>query len=203
MEAKLDPLFESATKEGQLPGIAAVVLDSSGKPLYRKAFGVNNISAPDSAAYTTSTPTVIWSCTKLVACIAALQLIEQGKLSLDDHVGKYVPEINNIQVLVPTSKDENGNLGTRPMKTKPTILHLFTHTAGFTYDFFDNDTLTWQIQNQKTPSAYLPLGTLDCFNTPLGADPGEKYSKSLTKPGPGQQAFCAATRRLWRSMAPY
>ena len=176
MEARLNPLFESGTEDGQLPGIAAIVLDSSGKPLYRKAFGVNHVSAPDSAAYTTSTPTLIWSCTKLVACIAALQLVEQGKLSLDDPVEKYVPDINKIRVLDPSSKDENGNLGTRPMKTKPTVLHLFTHTAGFTYDFFDNDTLTWQIQNQGTPSGYLALGLLKCFHTPLGADPGEKYT---------------------------
>lgn len=179
MESKLDPLFETATKEGQLPGIAAIVLDSSGNALYRKAFGVNNVSAADSKAYTTSTPTLIWSCTKLVASIAALQLIEQGKLSVDDPVEKYVPEINNIKVLDPSSKDENGNLGTRAMKTKPTVLHLITHTAGFTYDFFDNNTLAWQIQNQKTPAGYLGLGLWDTFQTPLCADPGEKYTYGI------------------------
>ena len=176
MEAKLDPLFQAATKEGDLPGIAASVLDSSGKALYSKAFGVNNLSASDSAPYTTSTPTLIWSCTKLVTSIAALQLVEQGKLSLDDLVEKYVPEINNIQVLDPSSKDAEGNLTLRPMKTKPTVLQLMTHTVGFTYDFFDNDTLTWQIQNQRTPAAYLGIGSFDCLATPLCADPGEKYN---------------------------
>ena len=176
MEARLDPLFRAATKEGQLPGIAAVILDSSGKDLYRKAFGVNNLSAEGSAEFTTSTPLFIWSCTKLVTSIAALQLIEQGKLSLDDLVEKYIPDITTVPVLEPNKKDENGNLATRPMKTKPTVLHLFTHTGGFTYDFFDADTLTWQIQNNKTPANYMADGTYEYLKTPLCADPGEKYT---------------------------
>ena len=176
MESKLDSLLSAPVKEGKLPSIAAIILDSSGETLYRNAFGVTDITAKSPQAYTASTPTMMFSCTKLVTSIAGLQLIEHGKLRLTDLVETYVPEIKNVQVLI---KDEEGNISTRPTKVKPTILHLITHTSGLTYDFFDSDTLNWQIQNGRTPAIYLQAATVEYHCTPLCTDPGEKYTYGI------------------------
>jgi methyl acetate hydrolase len=178
MDSKLDAHLEAAAKE--LPGLAATIVDSSGKQLYHKAFGTTNLTNPSAAAYTTSTPTALWSCTKLVASIAALQLIEQGKLSLDDLAEKYVPEIAGIPVLDTSNKDANGNYTTRPAKTKPTVLQLMTHTSGFSYDFFSKDTLDWELQNNKPPHGYMALAIKDVFKTPLVFEPGTRYEYGIS-----------------------
>ena len=115
----------------------------------------------------------MWSTTKVIACVAALQLVEQGTLNINDEVEKYVPGIANIQVM--DGKDSDGKIKLRPQKTKATILHCMTHTAGFTYDFFDHDTLAWRIANDQEPSAYLGKGRMIDFETPMIKDPGSSY----------------------------
>ena len=174
MDAKLTPLFKEAVDAGKLPGISACIINTSGDALYHSAFGLNDITKP-TTTHTTSTPVIMWSTTKLVACVAALQLLEQGRLSLSDPVEKYVPEIANIQVM--DGKDSvTGKVKLRPARTKATILNCMTHTAGFTYDFFDQSTLDWVLQEGRTPSSHLPLGKMECFTTPLIADPGSQYT---------------------------
>lgn len=178
MEAKLDPFFQRATASNGLPGTAATIVDSKGNRLYHKAFGVNDITASSPTKFDTSTPLLFWSCTKLITSLAALQLIEQGKLSLDDLASKYVPEISKIQIF--DGKDSEGKLKTRPAQTQITVRHLFTHTAGFTYDFFDPDTLGWRIQNGQTPCVYLASDEPHVYSTPLGFDPGTSFAYGVS-----------------------
>ena len=177
MTDKLDALFQKAVDSKSLPGIAAAIYDASGKAVYSKAFGKNNVDDDSAKPYTTSTQTLMFSTTKLIASVAALQLIEQGKLSLTDPAEKYVPEIAKIQVI--DGKDSDGKFKLRAAKTKPTILNLITHTAGFTYDFFDHDTLAWRIGQGQAPAPYLGVGSWEAFQTPLAHDPGEKYTYGI------------------------
>src|ERR1700745_1500897 len=135
MEARLNKAFQAAVHAKKVSGVAAIALDKSGNVLFKGSFGKTNIDDPNAPALTDTTPIVMWSCTKLMTSVAVLQLMEQGKLQLDDLVEKYVPEINNTQTL--DGFDKNGEPKYRAPKKKPTILHLLTHTAGFSYDFFD------------------------------------------------------------------
>ena len=173
MDSKLDSLFERAVNDRKTPGVAAIALDASGNVLYKKTAGVNNLDDSSGTAYTSSTTTIMWSTTKLVTCVAALQLVEQGKLSLDDPVEKYMPQIKNIQVLDGT--DENGKIKLREPKTKATVLNLMTHTSGFSYDLFDKPTLQWRIEAGQNPTEYLAVGAMANFCTPLINDPGKQY----------------------------
>jgi len=77
-----------------------------------------------------------FSNTKLVTSCAALQLLEQGRIGLDDPVGETIPALANLRVLRPgaTSVDD-----TVPARAPVRIRHLLTHTAGFTYGFTDPD----------------------------------------------------------------
>lgn len=77
----------------------------------------------------------IFSNTKLVSSVCALQLIEAGKLGLDDPVARYLPQVQNLQVLrAGASSIEQTEAQRNPI----TIRHLLTHSAGFTLGLFDN-----------------------------------------------------------------
>lgn len=70
----------------------------------------------------------LYSCTKLPATVAALQLVEQGKLGLDDEIQKYLPEAADVKVL--EGFDEDGSLKLANAETPITVRMLLTHTSG-------------------------------------------------------------------------
>lgn len=79
----------------------------------------------------------IFSCTKLVTSIAALQLWEQGRFGFDDPVGRYIPALADLKVLAsPDAPLDSARAATSPVR----IRHLLTHTAGFTYGFLAPET---------------------------------------------------------------
>ncbi|BGP42554.1 hypothetical protein JCM10450v2_006658 [Rhodotorula kratochvilovae] len=73
----------------------------------------------------------LFSCTKLVGSIAALQLIEQGKVGMHDEVSIHVPEIRDVKVF--KGVDADGELLLEEQERPVTVQMLFTHTAGFVY----------------------------------------------------------------------
>ena len=84
---------------------------------------------------TADTIFAIASMTKPVTCIAAMTLVEEGKLGLDDLVEKYLPELKNLRVLGDVKDDTEDKLATVPLERPITVRHLFTHTSGFAYGF--------------------------------------------------------------------
>ncbi|KAL7342028.1 beta-lactamase/transpeptidase-like protein [Rhodotorula toruloides] len=79
----------------------------------------------------------LYSATKLVAAIAVLQLVEQGKMRLEDDASKYVPELKDAKLF--KGFDEDDNLILEDNATPITIEMLLTHTAGFQYFMFNPD----------------------------------------------------------------
>lgn len=178
MEAKIKPLLQAAVKERQLPGVGAFVVDSTGKFLLNEAVGKLSLGDEKSADFDADTTVQMFSCTKLLTSIAALQLVEKGKISLSDTVAQYVPEISEIQVLESITASTDGKpaeLKWAKPKSPPTIHQLITHTAGFSYDFFDGLTLQWRTSTGRAPATYHTVGAWDDFKTPLMAQPGSKY----------------------------
>ncbi|KAK4231610.1 beta-lactamase/transpeptidase-like protein [Podospora fimiseda] len=107
----------------------------------------------------------IASMTKQVVAVAALQLIEQDKLSLEDLVEDYLPSWKNISVLQGFDS-VCGEPILRQPKTKATILNLFTHTSGLAYWFLTDSINTWRLWSEK--QQVKP-------DEPLAADPGTGY----------------------------
>lgn len=173
MEAQLDPIIQAAVDNKQIPGAAAVALDASGKVLFSKGYGHTTIDDASSPLVTPDTPCLIWSCTKLVTSVAALQLIEQGKIDLNAPAEKYVPDIAKIQVLHGFNDDGTPNL--KPAQTKPTVLHLITHTSGFSYDFFDPSTMQWRVAMKQPPVSYVGRSAMEDYTTPLIFEPGTRF----------------------------
>ena len=177
MEAKLRPVFEAAVKEKKVPGVGYCLIDAKGTFLLKDSFGTTHLQDPNAAPFDADTTLTISSCSKLITTIAALQLLEQGKISLDDPVEKYVPQISKIQVLESVKTDADGKPKPvlRAPTTKPTILHLITHTVGFTYDFFDRPTLAWRMSTGRSPMQYHNTAEWEDYETPFASDPGSKH----------------------------
>ncbi len=109
----------------------------------------------------------LFSCTKVITCLAANRLIEEGRLALDDTLDKYLPEFENMLV-----KTENGPV---PAKNKITILDLITMSAGFTYDFWTPDYAEAKKNGLKTTRELVSV----LANRPLEFEPGTDYRYSL------------------------
>lgn len=142
------------------------------KPIFRYQTGYSDIENqtavnPDAQYY-------LFSCTKPITCVAALQLVERGELILTEDLSNYLPEFKDILV---KENDENGNLRFVKPKTPIQIRDLFTMTAGFNYDVeTESFKETIEYTNGKCPTREMIKAM---SKTPLDFHPGEKYQYSL------------------------
>ena len=125
---KLNKILSNFVDQGYFPGFQwQININNKG---YSGKYGLNNIerneSILDNSLYR------IWSMTKPIVAFAALQLIEENKIRLEDPITEYLPEFNNLYVLL----KEDGNINdVEKINNYPTIEDLLLHTAGFSYNF--------------------------------------------------------------------
>ena len=135
--AALDRIGDQVRNEvatGKIPG-AILLIQQHGKPVYFECFGVRD---PDTGQpMTPDTIFQIYSMSKAVTSVAAMMLVDDGKLALDDPVSKYIHAFADAKVGVDLS-DEAGQypLKLEPLKRPITIRDLLRHTSGITYGFF-------------------------------------------------------------------
>jgi CubicO group peptidase (beta-lactamase class C family) len=115
---------------GGLPGAAAAALLPDGT-VVEAAAGVRGLDNP--AAMTPDTVFWIASCTKALTTAAVLRLVEAGRVSLDDPAARWLPALDDLDVL--TGFDGAGAPVLAKARTPPTARHLLAHTSGFAYDF--------------------------------------------------------------------
>src|SRR5215475_7336206 len=170
-KAKVYTVLNNAVSAGNVSGVVAVAADDKGV-LYEGAFGKRNLAT--GAAMTPDTMFWIASMTKAVTSIAAMQMVEQGKLHLDKPISDVVLELSSTQVL--EGFDASGAPKLRPPKRPITLRHLLTHTAGFTYHLWNPDMLKY-LKVANIPD----IGSckLDSLKAPLIADPGEKWEYGI------------------------
>src|SRR5262249_54735917 len=82
----------------------------------------------------------IMSMTKPITCVAAMTLVEEGKLGLDDPVAKYIPELKDLRVLGDAKHDTEAEVATVPANRPVTVRDLFAHTSGISYGAFLSNT---------------------------------------------------------------
>ena len=115
----------------------------------------------------------IASMTKLVTTIAALQLVEQGKLDLDTPISAYAPELNELQVLTGFAADDTPIF--EKANRAPTARELMTHTAGYAYEIWNTNALKG-VQLGVTPSL---LGEGNFLEAPLAFQPGTAWEYGI------------------------
>jgi methyl acetate hydrolase len=149
----VDRVLARAVEAGDVSGVVALAADGDGI-IYEGAFGRRAFG--QGPAMGLDTVFAIMSMTKPVASVAALQLVEQGQLTLDEPLAERLPEMAAIQVLV--GFDDTGAPRFRAPARPITLRHLLTHTAGFAYPVWNADLLRYQEYHGKAiPSLELPL----------------------------------------------
>ena len=167
----VDKILRSATEAGDLPGVVAFAATREG-PVYQGAAGKRAL--PEGADMTVDSVFWIASMTKAVTSTAAMQLVERGKLQLDQPIGEVLPELASPRVL--ESFDAVGELKLRPAKRPITLRHLLTHTAGFGYDIWNANLLRYE---DKTGTPNIISCKNKALTTPLTFDPGDRWDYGI------------------------
>lgn len=119
---------------GKIPG-AVVLIQQHGRPVFFESFGVRDVATK--APMTEDTIFRLYSMSKPVTSVAAMMLVDDGKLALDDPLAKYIPAFADVKVAVETrGGDGKPMLTTEPLKRPITIEDLLRHTSGITYGFY-------------------------------------------------------------------
>src|SRR4051812_25587147 len=138
VRTSIDGVLETAVDSGAVPNVAAIAADRDGI-VYEGAAGPRVVGEPERV--TVDTHFRIMSMTKMVATVAALQLMEQGRLDLDAPIEEYRPEFADVQVLEGFDGDTPR---LRPPASKAAVRHLLTHTSGVSYWFWNADIVRWE-----------------------------------------------------------
>ena len=119
---------------GKIPG-AIILIQQHGRPVYFENFGMRDVESK--RPMTADTIFRLYSMSKPVTSVAAMMLVEDGKLALDDPVAKYIPAFAGVKVGV-EKRDQDGKrlLALEPLKRPITIEDLLRHTSGLTYGFY-------------------------------------------------------------------
>jgi len=187
-KAQIDQVLRQKSEAKEIPGVVAMA--ATGKEvIYQGAYGKRDLSKDD--AMTVDSVFWIASMTKAVTSAAGMQLVEQGKLSLDEPIGKVLPDLASPQVL--EGFDAKGEPKLRPAKKPITLRHLMTHTAGFCYDLWNAD-MGKYMEKTGTP------GIISCLNaalkTPLASDPGTRWEYGINIDFVGKAVEAASGKKL-------
>jgi CubicO group peptidase (beta-lactamase class C family) len=184
----IDEVLSRAAEAQDVPGVVAMAATDQGV-VYEGAFGKRALDKDAPMAL----DTVVWiaSMTKAMTAAAAMQLIERGKLTLEQAAGELVTELASPQVL--EGFDASGQPRLRPARRPMTVRHLLTHTAGFTYDIW------CALMGQYQTYASIP-GIITCQNaallTPLLCDPGERWEYGISIDWLGKIVEAVSGQRL-------
>lgn len=162
-------MFEQAFAEANLPCAVGMIVDREGVR-FSQALGVADVDSQTPVSL--DTPFQIASMTKALVSVAAMQLVEAGKLSLDAPIGALLPDLADAQVL--TGFDPGGQPQLRPAARPITLRHLLTHTAGLGYFFIHPQVL------QYFGAVGMPVpGSKASIKMPLMFDPGDSWEYSV------------------------
>jgi CubicO group peptidase (beta-lactamase class C family) len=126
--------FRNEVATGKIPG-AVLLIQQHGHPVYFESFGVRDVESR--RPMTADTIFRLYSMSKPITSVAAMMLVEDGKLRLDDPVAKYIPAFADVKVGV-EKPDQSGKpaLELEPLDRPITIEDLLRHTSGLTYGFY-------------------------------------------------------------------
>ena len=168
----IDTVLQQAVEAGEVPGLVAMAASDT-DIVYQGAAGRRgDATAP---AMTTDTVFRIASMTKAVASVAAMQLVERGRLSLDEALETKVPQLAERQVLDGFEADGTPRL--RPAARPLSLRHLLTHTSGYCYEMWNAEFI--KFAEQSSIPRFTDGG--DGFlASPLMFDPGQRWEYGIS-----------------------
>ena len=200
---KLKDCMDSLIKDHKIPGLD-IIVNKDHKEIFRYTKGFSDIE--NQRKMQGNEIYDIYSMTKMVTCIAALQLVEKGILSLEDEISKYLPEFEKMKISEYDFDEEEGQkiasgvsagANAKPdfdgyAKTPITIKHLFTMSAGFDYDV--------GFLREKSEAGGSQQSTREVVSfiseTVLGFEPGTRFRYSLCHDVLGAIIEVASSQKL-------
>lgn len=182
--------FDSYVSAGKLPGLLATIGNGAALP---DVVAVGSIAQGDKTPVDIDSLWRVYSMTKPITGIAAMILVGEGKMKLDQPIADFIPEFAKMQVLT----DPDNSLASVPAKNQITVRHLLTHTAGLGYGIITKGPLLKLYNDQginpaifsrfPIPGLPVPAPTPDLKTfaervaaLPLIAEPGTKWSYSIS-----------------------
>ncbi|WP_397598855.1 serine hydrolase domain-containing protein [Sphingorhabdus sp.] len=182
--------FDSYVSSGKLPGVLATIGRASGLP---DVIAVGTQGLGEKTPVNIDTLWRVYSMTKPITGIAAMILVGEGKMKLDQPISEFLPEFANMKVLT----DPEKSMDAVPAKNQITVRHLLTHTAGLGYSiitkgpllqaYLDNGITPGIVsrfpipgQPTSTPTPDLKTFSERLAKLPLVAEPGTKWSYSIS-----------------------
>ena len=188
MQQQIDTAMRRAAAAQTVPGFVALAATDR-ETIYQGAFGRCDLSSDD--AMTLKTVFWIASMTKAVVSVAAMQLVEQGRLSLDGPISETMPALRAPMVL--RGFDAAGVPQLRPAQRAITLRHLLTHTSGYGYD-------TWNAElvriHQHFGTERIPTNWSDVERTVLLFEPGTRWNYGISTDLVGKAVEIAAGQTL-------
>jgi len=186
----VDTAFTQAVQSKKLPGVVVAAATDKGA-LYEKAFGVRELGKP--APMTLDTVVWIASMTKAITATAAMQLVEKGKLSLDQPAREMVPQVGAARVI--DGFDSAGKPKLREPRRPITLRQLLTHTAGYSYEIWSPTIAQYQT---ATDTPGITTCTNKALTTPLLFDPGDRWEYGINIDWTGKMVEAASGQKLDR-----
>ena len=169
----VDQVLREAVGENKLPGIVAIVALGD-HVIYEGAAGkrdtVKNIPMTVDSIFR------IASMTKPITSVAVMQLVESGRVKLDEPASTYLPALSQVQVLEEFDA-RTGKAKLRPPKAAPTVRQLLSHTSGFAYELFDP-----KLHDYVAAGAIPSIRQWDdaFLKAPLVFDPGSRWEYGIS-----------------------
>lgn len=170
--AAIDAALLGGVSRKDVAGVVAMAATREGI-VYEGTFGKAN--AETGAPMTTDTVFWLLSMTKAFTATACMQLIEQGRIGLDDDAAKYLPELVSPQILEGFAADGTPRL--RPARRAIKVRHLLTHTSGYTYSIWSEALTRYE---QVTGMPDIATCKNAAFTAPLEFEPGERWEYGIS-----------------------
>ncbi len=167
----IDAVLRKPIDTGLIPGVVALAATPD-RIFYEGAFGKRAVDKP--APMTADSVFRIASMTKAVTTVAAMQLVELGRIRLDQPMREILPLIGEVKVL--EGFDDSGTPRLREPKGPVTLHHLLTHTSGYSYDIFNADLIRY-VEFAGLPS--ITTCKNDSLRVPLLFDPGKRWEYGI------------------------
>ncbi len=169
----IDQVLREAVDQKKIPGLVAMVASADGV-IYQGASGKRDTT--ENVPMTVDSIFRVASMTKPITSVAVMQLVESGRLKLDEPAATYLPELSQVQVLEEFDAS-TGKAKLRPPKAPPTVRQLLSHTSGFAYEFFDAR-LGGYVATGAVPSAR--QGDDGFLKAPLLFDPETRWEYGIS-----------------------
>jgi len=165
--------------EGKVAGMVAMAA-RYGQAMYAKCFGMMDIEAGKPMQFDTLFR--IYSMTKPITSVAVLMLYEEGRFQLTDPVSRFIPEFEDLRVLV---RETESGIELADLEQPVTIWHLLTHTSGLGYGWDESDRLNGMYHKRLWPffanqsDATLEEMVQQVTRLPLAHQPGSAWRYSV------------------------